>query len=183
MGNYDLGAAVSRSGFRRDIRMVRAPEADGQAAQHLDESLERAGAGAVKVAYNTSNMALPLSSSMPSAQGRDCFAIQGDRAVANVSQREARPLRRNRQAAGRSLHARLRCTGADLSALHRAAHSFHRYKIIAREPILCVRTDRDRTSAIEEAMQAWSRTSGERNRRALVAMVFVGPDFFRSDER
>jgi len=36
--------------------------------------------------------------------------------------------------------------------------SFHRYKIIAREPIFCVRTERDRAIAIEEAMQAWSRT-------------------------
>jgi predicted LPLAT superfamily acyltransferase len=53
MGNYDLGAAVFAQRFRRDIRMVRAPEADGQTAQHLDESLERAGGGAVKVAYNT----------------------------------------------------------------------------------------------------------------------------------
>ena len=35
--------------------------------------------------------------------------------------------------------------------------SFHHYKIIAREPIRCLRTERGRESAIEEAMQAWCR--------------------------
>ena len=33
MGNYDLGAAVFAQRFQRDIRMVRAPEADAQTAQ------------------------------------------------------------------------------------------------------------------------------------------------------
>lgn len=36
--------------------------------------------------------------------------------------------------------------------------SFHRYKIIAREPIQCRRDERGRESAIEEAMQTWCRT-------------------------
>ena len=46
--------------YQREIRMVRAPESDEQTAQHLDRSLARAGAGAVKVAYNTSSMALRI---------------------------------------------------------------------------------------------------------------------------
>ena len=36
--------------------------------------------------------------------------------------------------------------------------SFHHYKIIARTPIRCLRSERDREAAIEEAMQAWSHT-------------------------
>ena len=36
--------------------------------------------------------------------------------------------------------------------------SFHHYKIIAREPIHCLRTEREREVAIEEAMEVWSRT-------------------------
>ena len=66
-----------------------APEADGQTAQHLDESLERAGGGAVKIAYNTSNVALPLELLNAIREG-EIISIQGYRAVANVSQREAR---------------------------------------------------------------------------------------------
>jgi predicted LPLAT superfamily acyltransferase len=68
--------------------MVRAPESDKQTAQHLDESLARAGAGAVKVAYNTSSMALPLELLNAIRQG-EIVSIQGDRAVENVSQRAA----------------------------------------------------------------------------------------------
>ena len=36
--------------------------------------------------------------------------------------------------------------------------SFHHYKIIACEPIHCLRTEREREVAIEEAMEVWSRT-------------------------
>ena len=89
MGNYDLGAALFAERYRREIRMVRAPEADAQTARHVDESLERAGSGAVKVAYSTSSLALPLELLNAIRQG-EIVSIQGDRAVAHVSQRPAR---------------------------------------------------------------------------------------------
>jgi phosphatidylinositol dimannoside acyltransferase len=156
MGNYDLGAAVFAQRFRRDIRMVRAPEADGQTAQHLDESLERAGAGAVKVVYNTSNMALPFELLNAIREG-EIVSIQGDRAIANVSQREARLFGETvRLPDGPFMLALV--AQVPIFPLFIARTSFHRYKIIAREPIFCLRTGRDRASAIEEAMQAWSRT-------------------------
>ena len=60
MGNYDLGAALFAERFQRNIRMVRAPEADVETAKHLDESFERAGAGAVKVAYSTDQHGAPF---------------------------------------------------------------------------------------------------------------------------
>lgn len=156
MGNYDLGAAVFAQRFQREIRMVRAPEADEQTAQHLDESLERAGAGAVKVAYNTSSMALPFEL-LNAIRAGEIVSIQGDRAVANVSQREGRLF-------GQSVRLP---DGPFMLAFVAQAHifpvfivrtSFHRYKIIAREPIHCLRIDRDRESAIEEAMAAWTET-------------------------
>ena len=112
---------------------------------------------------------------MPSAQG-EIVSIQGDRAVANVSQREARLFGETvRLPDGPFMLAFV--AQVPIFPLFIARTSFHRYKIIAREPIFCVRTDRDRASAIEEAMQAWSRTLESVIAVALVAMVFVGPDF------
>lgn len=156
MGNYDLGAAVFAERFQREIRMVRAPEADLQTAQHLDQSLERAGAGAVKVAYNTSSMALPFEL-LSAIRAGAIVSILGDRAVANVSQREARLFGETvRLPDGPFMLAFV--AQAPIFPLFIVRTSFHRYKIIAREPILCLRTDRDRERAIEEAMRAWSRT-------------------------
>ena len=156
MGNYDLGAAVFAQRFQRAIRMVRAPEADGQTAQHLDESLERAGGGAVKIAYNTSNVALPLEL-LNAIRAGEIISIQGDRAVANVSQREARLFGENVSLPDGPFMLAF-VAQVPIFPLFIVRTSFHRYKIIAREPIFCVRTERDRAIAIEEAMQAWSRT-------------------------
>ena len=156
MGNYDLGAAVFAQRFRREIRMVRAPEADQQTARHLDESLERAGAGAVKVAYNTSTMALPFELLNALREGK-IVSIQGDRAIANVSQRQANLF-------GETVHLPdgpfmlAFVAQVPIFPLFIVRRSFHRYRIIAREPIFCPRTERGREHAIEEGMRAWSRT-------------------------
>ena len=156
MGNYDLGAAVFAQRFQRAIRMVRAPEADGQTAKHLDESLERAGGGAVKIAYNTSNVALPLEL-LNAIRAGEIISIQGDRAVANVSQREARLFGENVSLPDGPFMLAF-VAQVPIFPLFIVRTSFHRYKIIAREPIFCVRTERERAIVIEEAMQAWSRT-------------------------
>ena len=155
MGSYDLGAAVFARRFQREIRMVRAPEADKQTAQHLDESLQRAGGGAVKVAYSTSGMTLPFELLNAIRQG-EIVSIQGDRAVANVSQRPA-PLFGQivRLPDGPFMLAFV--TQAPIFPLFIVRTSYHRYKIIARAPIHCLRTERGREAAIEEAMQAWCR--------------------------
>ena len=155
LGNYDLGAAVFAQCFQREIRMVRAPESDQQTAQHLDESLERAGAGAVKVAYNTSGMTLPFELLNAIRQG-EIVSIQGDRAVENVSQRELQLFGQLvRLPDGPFMLAFV--AEVPIYPLFIVRTSFHHYKIIAREPIHCRRTERGRESAIEEAMQAWCR--------------------------
>jgi phosphatidylinositol dimannoside acyltransferase len=156
MGNYDLGAAVFAERFKREIRMVRAPEADAQTAQHLNESLERAGAGAVKVAYNTSSMALPLELLNSIRQG-EIVSIQGDRAVAHVSQRAARLFGQDVMLPDGPFVLAF-VAQAPIFPVFIVRTSFHRYKIIARTPIHCRRDGRDRESVIEEAMQAWCRT-------------------------
>lgn len=156
MGNYDLGAAVFAERFQREIRMVRAPEADVQTAQHLGASLERAGAGAVKVAYNTSSMALPVELLNAIRRG-EIVSIQGDRPVANISQRPAQLFNEDvRLPDGPFMLAFV--AQVPIYPLFIVRTSFHRYKIIAREPIHCLRASRDRESAVAEAMHAWTRT-------------------------
>jgi lauroyl/myristoyl acyltransferase len=156
MGSYDLGAAVFAERFEREIRIVRAPEADAQAARHLDESLERAGAGAVKVAYNTSNIALSIDLLNVIRQG-EIVSIQGDRPVPGVSARAARLFGEDvKLPDGPFMLAFV--AQVLIFPVFIVRTSFHHYKIIAREPIHCLRTGRDRDGAIEEAMEAWSRT-------------------------
>jgi lauroyl/myristoyl acyltransferase len=156
MGNYDLGAAVFAQRFQREIRMVRAPEADAQTAQHLDESLERASAGAVKVAYNTSSMALPLELLNAIRQG-EIVSIQGDRAVGQVSQRAVHLFGEEvKLPDGPFMLAFV--AQAPIYPLFIVRTSFHHYRIIAHAPIHCLRNECGRESAIDEAMQVWCRT-------------------------
>ena len=156
MGSYDLGAVVFAQRYQREIRMVRAPESDEQTAQHLDRSFERAGEGAVKVAYNTSSMALPLDM-LNAIRAGEIVSIQGDRPVPNVSQRATRLF-------GEVVHLP---DGPFMLALVAQVpifpvfilrHAFHHYKIVACAPIHCLRAERDREAVIEEAMEIWSGT-------------------------
>jgi len=156
MGNYDLGAAIFAQRFRREIHMVRAPETDEQTAQHLDRSIEQAGAGAVKVAYNTAGMALPFELLNALRQG-EIVSIQGDRVTGNVSAREARLFGQLvRLPDGPFMLAFV--AESPIFPLFIVRTSYHHYKIIAGEPIHCRRTDRSRDAAVEEAMNAWCRT-------------------------
>lgn len=156
IGGYDLGAVVFAQRFRREIRMVRAPESDQQTAQHLARSLERAGAGAVKVAYNTSSMALPLEM-LNAIRAGEIVSIQGDRPVPNVSQRAACLFGDSvRLPDGPFMLALV--AQVPIFPVFIVRTSFHHYKIIAREPIHCHRIEREREVAIEAAMEVWSRT-------------------------
>jgi lauroyl/myristoyl acyltransferase len=156
MGSYDLGAAVFAQRFQREIRMVRAPESDRQTAQHLDQSLERAGGGAVKVAYNTSNLTLPLEL-LNAIRAGEIVSIQGDRSVSDVSQHGAclfgQPVRLPDGPFMLAFVAQ-----APIYPVFVVRTSFHRYKIIAHPPIHCLRAARNRDEIIEEAMEAWTRT-------------------------
>jgi lauroyl/myristoyl acyltransferase len=156
MGSYDLGAAVFAERFQREIRMVRAPEADAETARHLDQSLERAGAGAVKVAYNVSSMALPLEL-LNAIRAGEIVSIQGDRPVPNASQRTVGLFGKIVSLPDGPFMLAF-VTEAPIFPVFIVRSSFHHYKIIARPPICCGRTERDREAVIEEAMQAWTKT-------------------------
>lgn len=159
MGNYDLGAAVFAERFQREIRMVRAPEADARTAEHLDASLELAGAGAVKIAYNTDGMAMPLAL-LNAIRDGEIVSIQGDRAVEQVSQRVGRLF-------GEEVHLpdgpfMLACvSGAPIYPVFTIRSAYHRYKIIARPPIVCRRTAEGREAAIAQAFGQWCQTLEE----------------------
>jgi lauroyl/myristoyl acyltransferase len=85
MGSYDLGAALFAEKFHREIRVVRAPEPDQRTAQHLSASLENAGAGGVKVDYNTAGALLSFDL-LKALRDGEIVSIQGDRADGQVGQ-------------------------------------------------------------------------------------------------
>ena len=155
MGNYDLGAALFAERFQRNIRMVRAPEADVETAKHLDESLERAGAGAVKVSYNTTSMALPFEL-LNAIRAGEIVSIQGDRAVGHVSQRPARLFSEEVMLPDGPFMLAF-VAQAPIYPLFIVRTGFHRYKIIACAPQHCRRDERGREAVIEEAMREWCR--------------------------
>jgi lauroyl/myristoyl acyltransferase len=156
MGNYDLGAAVFANRFQREIRMVRAPEPDVETARHLDDSLARAGAGAVKVAYNTTSTALPFEL-LNAIRAGEIISIQGDRAIAHVSQRATRLFGEEVMLPDGPFMLAL-VAQKPIYPVFIVRTKFHHYKIIARPPIHCRRQERDRDAVIEQAMREWSQT-------------------------
>jgi lauroyl/myristoyl acyltransferase len=156
MGSYDLGAAVFARRFEREIRMVRVPEAHEETAQHLDESLERTGAGAVKVAYKTSDLELPLKL-LNALRAGEIVSIQGDRPVPNASQRQTRLFDQPVNLPDGPFM--LAFVGqVPIFPIFIVRTSYHHYKIIARKSFECVRSDRGREAAISDAMELWTRT-------------------------
>ncbi|HEX3817620.1 MAG TPA: lysophospholipid acyltransferase family protein, partial [Chthoniobacterales bacterium] len=156
MGNYDLGAALFAQRYQRELHMVRAPEEDEATARHLGQSIERAGAGAVKVAYNTSATALPLEL-LNALRSGEIVSIQGDRAMAGVSQREARLFGEVvRLPDGPFILALV--AERPIYPLFIWRTAFHRYKILAGAPFYCRREGGSREAAVEAALATWCRT-------------------------
>ncbi|HSP45364.1 MAG TPA: lysophospholipid acyltransferase family protein [Chthoniobacterales bacterium] len=85
MGSYDLGAALFAEKFHRELRVVRAPEPDQRSAEHLSASLEKAGAGGVKVDYNTAGALLSFDL-LKALRDGEIVSIQGDRVEGPVAQ-------------------------------------------------------------------------------------------------
>src|SRR5438067_11865169 len=84
MGNYDLGAALFAEKFQREIRLVRAPEPDALAAQHVDLALQQSSAGAVKVGYSSDGTSLAFDL-LNALRNGVISSIQGDRVTGEVS--------------------------------------------------------------------------------------------------
>jgi len=154
MGNYDLGAALFAEKFGREIRMVRAPEPDERTARHLDESLEKTGAGAVRVDYTTDQTLLSFDL-LHALRADEIVSIQGDRVIGDGAQSRA-------QLFGHDIFFPVgpfmlaQIAERPIYPLFIVRLGFRRYKIIVRDPIICQRTGPEREGDIAVAVRQWS---------------------------
>jgi lauroyl/myristoyl acyltransferase len=153
MGNYDLGAALFAQKFNREIRMVRAPEPDEEAAQHLTNFVEQTGKGAIKISYSTDGALVAFDLLQALRQG-EIVSIQGDRVTPGVGEVAGEMF-------GRRVHVPSGPFTLALVAqkpifplfIVRAGH--YRYRIIVHEPITVSRRGPARDQAIAAAAAQW----------------------------
>jgi lauroyl/myristoyl acyltransferase len=159
MGNYDLGAALFAEKFNRQIRMVRAPEPDALAAQHVDLALQQSSSGAVKVGYSDDGTSLAFDL-LNALRNGEIISIQGDRVVGGVGRAAVKFF--NRQVSLPNGPFVLSFVSEmPIYPLFIARTGFRKYKIIAREPIVCFRGSGSRDEVIADAMRNWARVLEE----------------------
>ena len=159
MGNYDLGAALFAEKFHRQIRMVRAPEPDALAAQHVDLALQQSGAGAVKVGYSDDGTSLAFDL-LNALRNGEIISIQGDRVVGEISRAPVRFFDREVFMPNGPFVLSL-VSETPIYPLFVVRTGYRKYKIIAREPIVCLRGNASRDEVIAEAMQNWGQVLEE----------------------
>jgi lauroyl/myristoyl acyltransferase len=152
MGSYDLGAALFAEKFRREIRIVRAPEPDQQSAQHLIGSLEKAGEGGVKVDYNTAGALLSFDL-LKALRAGEIVSIQGDRVEGEVGQVTARLFGHDVQLPNGPFVLGL-VAQVPIYPLFIARFGCRRYAIIVHEPIRLENTG-DREGDIAKGVGQW----------------------------
>ena len=163
MGSYDLGAAHFAHKFNREIRMVRAPEPDKLAAEHVDLALRQSTAGAVKIGYSTegSSLAFDLLNALRSGE---IISIQGDRVVGDVARSAVTLFGRNVMLPSGPFVLSL-ISETPIYPLFIVRRGFRKYKIIAHKPVGCSRSGLPREQAISGAMQQWAEILEETVRR------------------
>ena len=159
MGNYDLGAALFAERFGRQIQMVRAPEPDSLAAQHVDLALQQSSAGAVKVGYSDDGASLAFDL-LNALRAGEIISIQGDRVVGEVSRAPVKFFDREVFLPNGPFVLSL-VSETPVYPLFIVRTGYRKYKIIAREPIACFRGGGPRDQIIAEAMQNWAGVLAE----------------------
>jgi len=154
MGNYDLGAALFAERFDRQIRMVRAPEPDALATQHVDLALRESSSGGVKVGYSDDGTALAFDL-LGALRAGEIISIQGDRVVGRVARVPVNFFGHEICLPNGPFILSL-ISETPIYPLFIVRAGYRKYKIVAREPILCQRTDRSRDAVIGTAMQQWA---------------------------
>lgn len=154
LGNYDFGAAIFAEKFHRDLRMVRAPEPNAASAQHLDRSMEESGAGAVKVDYNTDGTLLSFDLLNALRRG-EIISIQGDRVIGQVSQSPVSLFGKSVLLPNGPFVLAL-VSEVPLYPLFVIRSGYCRYRIVAGEPIACVRSGQSRDEDVALAMTRWA---------------------------
>ena len=159
MGNYDLGAALFAERFHRVIRMVRAPEPDALAAQHVDLALQQSSAGAVKVGYSDDGTSLAFDL-LNALRGGEIISIQGDRVVGEVARAPVKFFNREVFLPNGPFVLSL-VSQTPIYPLFIVRTGYRKYKIIAREPIVGFRKSGERDQVIADSMQNWARVLEE----------------------
>jgi len=159
MGNYDLGAALFAKRFDRQIRMVRAPEPDVLAAQHLDLALQQSTDGAVKIDYSDDGTALAFDL-LSGLRSGEIISIQGDRVVGQVARAPVKFFSREVFLPNGPFVLSFVSQTA-IYPLFIVRTAYRKYKVIAREPIVCFRGSGTREEIIGKAMQTWAHTLEE----------------------
>ena len=153
MGSYDLGAALFAQKFNREIRMVRAPEPDRRAGEHLDTSMRRATAGAVKIDYNTEGALLAFDLLGAIRRG-EIVSIQGDRVIPGVASARGEMFGHDVAVPSGPFSLAL-VSHAPIYPLFIARAGFRRYRVIVRKPIVVTRSARPRDEEIQDAVNTW----------------------------
>ncbi|HJX25035.1 MAG TPA: hypothetical protein VJ252_02685, partial [Chthoniobacterales bacterium] len=109
----------------------------------------------VKVDYNTEGASLSFDLLNALRRG-EIVSIQGDRAMDNVGSASTELFGRKVFLPSGPFILSL-VTPAPIYPLFVVRLGYRRYKIIVREPIVCVRTNRPRETDLAEAMTLWSR--------------------------
>jgi phosphatidylinositol dimannoside acyltransferase len=159
MGNYDLGAALFAEKFHRRIRMVRAPEPDALAAQHVDLALQQSSAGAVKVDYSSDGTSLAFDL-LSALRGGEIISIQGDRVTGEVVRAPVKFFGREVFLPNGPFVLSL-VSETPIYPLFIVRTGYRKYKIIVREPIVCSRDGGSRDEIIADAMQRWAQVLEE----------------------
>lgn len=179
VGNYDLGAGLFAQKFGREIRMVRAPEADEKTEAHLSSSLQQIGRGAVRVDHATQGALLSFDLLNALRHG-EIVSIQGDRVAGNVGETAARifgaPVRIPTGPFILALAAQVA-----IYPLFIARRGYRRYQIIVREPIIASRSGRDREIDINAAVAKWCVVLEEIIESCWDQWFAFTPDFWRNE--
>ena len=153
MGSYDLGAAIFAQKFQREIRMVRAPEADAETARHLQSSLRETGEGAVKIDYSTGGALLSFDL-LSAVRGGEIISIQGDRVIPGVASAEVELFGRRVPLPTGPFTLAL-VAQVPIYPLFFVRAGYRRYRIVTAAPIHLSRRTASREEDVAAGMKAW----------------------------
>ena len=154
MGSYDLAAALFSQKFHRVVRMVRAPESDPQAAEHVGLALREASAGAIQVGYSDDGTALAFDL-LNALRAGDIISMQGDRVAGDVARANVNFFDQEIALPNGPFVLSL-VAEVPIFPLFIVRTGYRKYKIVAREPIICARRSESRDEIMAEAMHQWA---------------------------
>lgn len=152
MGNYDLGAFLFSQKEGRTITVIRAPEADPDTQQFVEQKSEPNGG--FRVGYSQSDRMLGIDL-IHAIQNHEIVAIQGDRLVPGISSIDSF-LFSQRTELPSGPFALAMATGVPIFPLFVVRLGRRRYRLITRAPFYCKRTGPDRSRDFKEATSKWT---------------------------